>query len=85
MRRGRTSRGALPDFVDLPRADYGDAIRLLEMARRVLADAPQRFALAGHSMGARGPRRSVASAPRRVTRLALLDTGYAGAADGCRR
>ena len=34
-------------------ADYGDAHSLAEMATRALASAPSRFALAGHSMGAR--------------------------------
>jgi pimeloyl-ACP methyl ester carboxylesterase len=56
--------------------DYGDADSLPEMARRVLADAPARFAIAGHSMGARVALEVYRMAPRRVNRLALLDTGY---------
>jgi pimeloyl-ACP methyl ester carboxylesterase len=47
-----------------------------EMAERVLAAAPARFALAGHSMGGRVALEVMARAPARVTRLALLDTGF---------
>jgi pimeloyl-ACP methyl ester carboxylesterase len=47
-----------------------------EMAERVLAAAPARFALAGHSMGGRVALEVVARAPARVSRLALLDTGF---------
>lgn len=52
------------------------------MAQKVLADAPPRFALAGHSMGGRVALEVCRSAPRRVERLALLDTGYEGVAAG---
>ncbi|MFO1284494.1 MAG: alpha/beta fold hydrolase [Burkholderiales bacterium] len=55
---------------------YGDARRLDEMAVRVLADAPPRFSLAGHSMGGRVALEIVRLAPDRVRRLALLDTGH---------
>jgi pimeloyl-ACP methyl ester carboxylesterase len=57
-------------------AQYGDADSLVEMSHRALAQAPARFALAGHSMGARVAMEIYRSAPERVTRLALLDTGY---------
>ncbi len=56
-------------------ADYGDADRITGMAEVALADAPPRFALAGHSMGARVALEVVRLAPERVERLALLDTG----------
>lgn len=56
-------------------ADYGDASTLEEMARRVLADAPPRFALLGHSMGARVAVEVLRRSPERVTRLALVSTG----------
>jgi len=52
------------------------------MADKVLADAPARFALAGHSMGGRVALEVVRRAPQRVERLALLDTGYEPAAPG---
>ena len=45
------------------------------MARMVLSTAPQRFALAGHSMGGRVALEIMRLAPERVARLALLDTG----------
>ena len=48
---------------------------LTAMADSVLAEAPERFAVAGHSMGARVALELVRAAPQRVERLALLDTG----------
>jgi len=66
----------LQGIADCRSVDYGDADSLPEMARRVLADAPAQFAIAGHSMGARVALEVYRTAPRRVTRLALLDTGY---------
>jgi len=45
------------------------------MARAILAMAPERFSLAGHSMGARVAIEVVNQAPSRVDRLAILDTG----------
>src|SRR5262249_25362626 len=44
-----------------------------EMAATVLAAAPERFALAGHSLGAIVALEVVRQAPGRVTRLALLN------------
>jgi pimeloyl-ACP methyl ester carboxylesterase len=55
---------------------------LAAMAERVLAGAPGRFALAGHSMGGRVALEVLRRAPERVERLALLDTGYEGPAPG---
>lgn len=57
---------ALPDHDDVGR-----------IASEVLAAAPPRFALAGHSLGGRVALEIVRRAPDRVVRLALLDTGYA--------
>lgn len=45
------------------------------MAAHVLSLAPERFSIAGHSMGARVAIEVWRQAPGRVTRLALLDTG----------
>ncbi|WP_374571267.1 alpha/beta fold hydrolase [Phenylobacterium sp.] len=48
------------------------------MARSVLADAPARFALAGHSMGGRVALEIMRLAPERVLKLALAATDYRG-------
>jgi 4-hydroxy-2-oxoheptanedioate aldolase len=53
------------------RIDLDDSIA--EMASTVLAAAPARFALAGHSLGAIVALEIMRQAPRRVTRLALLN------------
>src|ERR1700682_2439379 len=52
------------------------------MAEHVLAAAPQRFAVAGHSMGGRVALEVVRSAPQRVSGLALLNTGVLTVRDG---
>src|SRR6202047_678637 len=44
------------------------------IARRILAEAPPRFALAGHSMGAYIAFEIMRQAPDRVARLALINT-----------
>ena len=44
------------------------------IARRILAEAPPRFALAGHSMGGYIAFEIMRQAPERVARLALLNT-----------
>lgn len=62
--------------------DYGDVNSLGAMAERVLALAPPRFALAGHSMGGRVAFGAVRRAPERVAGLALLDTNYLPRAKG---
>jgi pimeloyl-ACP methyl ester carboxylesterase len=55
-------------------ADYGELDSLGAMAEKVLREAPQRFALAGHSMGGRVAFEVLRRAPERVAALALLDT-----------
>jgi pimeloyl-ACP methyl ester carboxylesterase len=57
-------------------ADHGMADSLAQMARQVLAQAPERFALAGHSMGGRIALEVMRMAPERVTHLGLFDTGH---------
>jgi pimeloyl-ACP methyl ester carboxylesterase len=52
------------------------------MAEYVLAIAPEYFAVAGHSMGGRVALEVLRSAPRRVTGLALLNTGVHPVRDG---
>ncbi len=56
--------------------DPGARDSLVAMARHVLEQAPERFALAGHSMGGRVALEVMRLAPARVERLALLDTGH---------
>jgi pimeloyl-ACP methyl ester carboxylesterase len=63
-------------------AEHGMADSLGAMAERLLALAPPRFALAGHSMGGQVALEVVARAPERVERLALLDTGFEGLKPG---
>ena len=68
-------RAPLEVLANLYVADYGDCDSLPAMARSVLEAAPERFALAGHSMGGRVALEVVNLAPDRVIALALLDTG----------
>ncbi len=56
-------------------ADFTAFDSLSRMAVSVLEAAPDRFSLAGHSMGARVALEIMRRAPERVDRLALLDTG----------
>lgn len=65
------------DLGDVATITVGDTLQddsLPAMARRVLADAPDRFALAGLSMGGYLAFEILRQAPDRVERLALLDT-----------
>jgi pimeloyl-ACP methyl ester carboxylesterase len=62
--------------------DHGHASSLVVMAQQLLDAAPARFGLAGHSMGARVALEVVRLAPQRVSRVALLDTGYLPCAAG---
>lgn len=72
----------LSDIADLRAIDFRGFDRIEAMAAAVLHDAPPRFALTGHSMGARVALEVVRQAPRRVERLALLDTGIHTVRDG---
>lgn len=56
-------------------ARYAGERSLEAMAQAALAQAPARFALAGHSMGGRVALEILALAPERVSHAALLDTG----------
>ena len=66
---------ALPG-VDCRVVDHGQADSLVQMAEQLLAAAPARFALAGHSMGGRVALEVMRLAPERVTHLGLFDTGH---------
>ncbi len=65
---------ALGQGRDIEVADLTHDDGIAAMARRVLAGAPQRFALCGLSMGGYVALEIMRQAPGRVTRLALLDT-----------
>jgi pimeloyl-ACP methyl ester carboxylesterase len=56
-------------------ADHTRDDTMATIARRILAAAPPRFALAGLSMGGYIALEIMRQAPERVARLALLDTG----------
>lgn len=74
-----TSWGALPSGLpecDVRVVDHGQADSLVQMAEQLLAAAPARFALAGHSMGGRVALEVMRLAPGRVTHLGLFDTGH---------
>ena len=65
----------LPEF-DCFVVDHGHADSLFDMAEQLLANAPARFAMAGHSMGGRVALQVMRIAPERVTHLGLFDTGH---------
>jgi len=62
--------------------DYGLSGSLEEMAQVALRDAPERFAVAGHSMGGRVAFEILRRVPERVAGLAILDSAYRPRAGG---
>ena len=66
--------------VSVPRLSGLDSIET--MAEAVLDGAPERFSLAGFSMGGRIALEMLRRAPGRVTRLALMDTSVHPVAEG---
>ena len=66
--------GALWRFGPITVADHTRDDTMDAIARRILSDAPPRFALAGLSMGGFISLAMLRLAPERVDRLALLDT-----------
>jgi len=66
---------ALSDIADCMVADHTRHTTMAGIARSILKAAPDRFALAGLSMGGYIAYEIVRQAPERVERLALLDTG----------
>lgn len=65
---------ALSDIAGVTIADHASDDTVEEIATRLLAAAPPRFALAGLSMGGYVALEVMRQAPQRVQRLALLDT-----------
>lgn len=64
----------LADIADCQIANVVEDDTLEKMATTILASAPERFALAGLSMGGYVANAIMRQAPERVTKLALLDT-----------
>ena len=73
---------ALSDIADARVINNRAADRLETLAEAIIARAPPRFALAGHSMGGRIALEVARRVPERLMALALLDTGYEAAAPG---
>lgn len=73
---------ALHDIAVCTCADYGSLDSLVAMAVALLRTAPERFSIAGHSMGGRVALQVYRLAPHRVTRIALLNTGSSPRAAG---
>jgi len=67
---------ALSDVARCTSIEWGVENSLVEMARTALGQAPDRFSLAGHSMGGRVALEVFRLAPQRVVRIALFNTGY---------
>ncbi len=57
-------------------ADLSSQDSLTQMAEDLLRNHPGELIVAGHSMGARVAMEMARLAPERITRLALLDTGF---------
>jgi len=66
---------ALSEFAEIVIPDFRFVRSIPAMAQLVLDGAPDRFSVAGHSMGGRVALEVFRMAPERVERLALLDTG----------
>jgi pimeloyl-ACP methyl ester carboxylesterase len=64
------------EIVTVGVVDYGLSDSLKKMAEAALRGAPDRFAVAGHSMGGRVALEIVRRVPERVAGMALFDTAY---------
>ncbi|MFM8807913.1 MAG: alpha/beta fold hydrolase [Chthoniobacterales bacterium] len=65
---------ALSAWADVLGPDFRGSRSLRDMAAAVLAEAPEHFSVAGHSMGGRVALEMHRAAPERVDRIALLST-----------
>ncbi|HLK49530.1 MAG TPA: hypothetical protein VKT49_15415, partial [Bryobacteraceae bacterium] len=68
---------ALSEIAECSCAHYGALDSIPAMAESVLRSAPDRFSVAGHSMGGRVAFEIYRQAPDRVERLAVFNTGTA--------
>lgn len=74
----RSQMDRLADICTSAVISFGTSDSIGAMAQIVLADAPETFALAGHSMGGRVALEVYRRAPQRVARLGLFCTDYRG-------
>ena len=65
---------ALEDLTECQVGNIGGANNMVDIAAQVLAQAPDKFALAGLSMGGIVAMEIIRHSPERVTRLALMNT-----------
>ena len=65
---------ALKDIAECQVGHLGGADNMADIAAQVLSDAPEKFSLAGLSMGGIVAMEVARQAPQRVARLALMDT-----------
>ena len=72
----------LADVADIRIISFRGLSSIPAMAAHVLSVAPERFAVAGHSMGGRVALEALRSAPQRICALALLNTGVHTVRDG---
>jgi pimeloyl-ACP methyl ester carboxylesterase len=68
-------RAALSERADVLIADHAPVDSLGALAESIIAQAPARFAIAGHSMGGRIALEVARRTPQRLSGLAILDTG----------
>jgi pimeloyl-ACP methyl ester carboxylesterase len=73
---------ALSDDAVCTCTDYGSLDSIPAMAEAVLRTAPERFSIAGHSMGGRVALQVYRLAPQRVLRIALFNTGFSARPSG---
>jgi pimeloyl-ACP methyl ester carboxylesterase len=74
---------ALSDIADARSMEWDmQHTSLVKIAEAVLTSAPERFALAGHSMGGRVAFELYRLAPERVTRIAVMNTGVVPRPEG---
>jgi pimeloyl-ACP methyl ester carboxylesterase len=67
---------ALADVAEVRIAIHGSRDSLGALAETIIARAPPRFAIAGHSMGGRIALEILRRVPERICGVALLDSGY---------
>ncbi|MBS0416770.1 MAG: alpha/beta hydrolase [Proteobacteria bacterium] len=73
---------ALADVANVHVANHGEVDSLGALAEALIARAPPRFAIAGHSMGGRVALEVARRVPERLIGFAILDSGYEAVAPG---